>query len=90
MSENRSVQEAGAQEGRPPFQRVRRRNGRFSPYRFATRRTSFLNVSEILPVVPLRAALSSCSGTKSGSRHARIHLGNTAYRVALDRLQAFG
>ena len=90
MSENRSVQEAGAQTGLSPVARVRRRNGRFSPYPHATRRISSLNVSEILPVVPLRAALSSCSETKSGSRHARIHLGNTAYRVALDRLWAFG
>ena len=71
MSENHSVLGAGPQEGLSPLKVLRRKNGRFSPYRFATRRLSLLSALKSLYGDGHHSILFTYSAAKISPRHAR-------------------
>ena len=58
-------------EGPFPFEGLRRKSGRFSPYLLEARRISFLTVSSRPCGGMLHGGRLSLSGTKSATRHAR-------------------
>ncbi len=71
MVENGTVSGAKPKVGWFPIEVLRRQNGSFSSYPSGTWRILPLNAWKILVVGGHHVGLSSCSGTKSGSRHAR-------------------